>query len=53
MLSVAEVAAILGFSEAAAFHRSFKRWTGTTPKEFRTAAAQVVRVRDASVSGSV
>lgn len=34
-LSIAEVAALLGFSETAAFHRSFQRWTGTTPKRFR------------------
>lgn len=27
-LGVAEVAAIVGFSEPAAFHRSFRRWTG-------------------------
>jgi AraC-like DNA-binding protein len=38
-LPIAEAAFLLGFSEASAFHRSFKRWTGRTPAEFRKAAA--------------
>ncbi|MBC7797746.1 MAG: AraC family transcriptional regulator ligand-binding domain-containing protein [Pyrinomonadaceae bacterium] len=33
--SVAEISFLLGFSEPSAFHRSFKRWTGTTPHAFR------------------
>jgi len=33
--SVAEISFVLGFSEPSAFHRAFKRWTGTTPTRFR------------------
>ncbi len=34
-IAVYEVAFLLGFSEASAFNRAFKRWTGQTPSEFR------------------
>jgi AraC-like DNA-binding protein len=37
-LTADEVGLLLGFSEAAAFHHSFKRWTGTTPRAFRKKA---------------
>jgi AraC-like DNA-binding protein len=37
-LSVSEVTYLLGFSEPSNFARAFKRWTGCTPSEFRTAA---------------
>ena len=36
-VSIAEVAFFLGYSEPAPFHRSFKRWTGTTPQLHRRA----------------
>jgi AraC-like DNA-binding protein len=35
--SVADVAFFLQYSEPAAFNRSFRRWTGQTPSEFRNA----------------
>ncbi|GAA1270688.1 AraC family transcriptional regulator [Saccharothrix xinjiangensis] len=37
--SVEELALRLGFSEASAFHRAFKRWTGSSPGAYRTGAA--------------
>jgi len=36
-VSIAEVAFFLGYAEPAPFHRSFKRWTGTTPQAHRRA----------------
>ena len=36
--SVENLAARLGFSEASAFRRAFRRWTGRPPAEFRTLA---------------
>lgn len=36
-ISISEVAFLLGFSEISSFYRAFKRWTGTTPAEFRAA----------------
>ena len=34
-LSVAEIAERVGFSDPSAFHRSFKKWTGLAPGEYR------------------
>jgi AraC-like DNA-binding protein len=37
-LSISEVAWRLGYREASAFSRAWRRWTGTTPREARAAA---------------
>ena len=33
--SLSEIAFLLGYSEVSAFNRAFKRWTGSTPSEYR------------------
>ena len=37
-MAVSEVAYLLGYSEAGAFMRAFKRWTGKTPGEMRASS---------------
>jgi AraC-like DNA-binding protein len=37
-LAIHEVAFLLGYSEPSTFYRAFRRWTGTSPREFRDAA---------------
>jgi AraC-like DNA-binding protein len=39
-LTSAQIAFLLGFSEPRAFHRAFRRWTGTTPQAFRRNAVR-------------
>jgi len=34
-LSVSAIAALMGFTDPSAFHRSFKKWTGLTPGRYR------------------
>jgi AraC-like DNA-binding protein len=38
-LSVEQIADSLGYAETASFTHAFKRWTGRSPREFRTARA--------------
>ena len=35
-LQVADVAALLGYADASAFTRAFRRWSGATPAEWRS-----------------
>jgi AraC-like DNA-binding protein len=35
-LSLDEIAVLLGYSEQSSFGRAFKRWTGSTPRRFRS-----------------
>ncbi len=45
-LSITEIGCMLGFTDLSNFSRAFKRWTGTSPSEFRS------RARDAPAPGS-
>ena len=46
-LSVGDIAFFLQFSEPAAFHRAFRRWTGRTPRDFRATV-----IGESSLSGA-
>ncbi|MBM7170539.1 AraC family transcriptional regulator [Streptomyces sp. G44] len=48
---IAELAARLGFSEDTAFHRAFRRWTGTTPGAYRGGTAPTGRGTAAASRG--
>ena len=41
-LSVADVAFMLGYADPRPFYRSFRRWTGQTPQQFRRALTESV-----------
>ena len=34
-MAVCEIAYLLGYAEPSTFHRAFRRWTGTSPREYR------------------
>jgi AraC-like DNA-binding protein len=43
MLSLGQIATLLNFSDASAFYRAFKRWTGHVPGEYRKSSGHVAR----------
>lgn len=44
-LSIREVGFLLGFVDVTAFHRAFKRWTESTPAEYRRTATRDRQIR--------
>ncbi len=54
--SLTEIAFLLGYSDASAFNRAFKRWTGLTPLAYRAPSSERHRAgggRVRSVIGSI
>lgn len=49
-VAICEVAFLLGYSEPSAFYRAFRRWTDSSPREFRVAFEQ--QSETASQAGS-
>jgi AraC-like DNA-binding protein len=41
-LPISQIAWLLGYSEISAFTHAFKRWTGSTPRQWRTQSADAV-----------
>jgi AraC-like DNA-binding protein len=44
-LSIDEIGARIGFQDASAFHRAFRRWTGVQPGEYRRANSAAIAKR--------
>jgi AraC-like DNA-binding protein len=44
-LSINDVAVLMGFEETSAFFRSFKRWTGMTPGQYRQSEEYLNRLQ--------
>ena len=42
--AVDEIAYQLGFAEPSAFHRAFRKWTGSSPGEYRSGAGRFATV---------
>jgi AraC-like DNA-binding protein len=51
-MQLTQVALLLGYSELSAFSRSFKRWYGCSPRQWRHGVGQAVGVEDA-ITGTV
>jgi AraC-like DNA-binding protein len=47
--TLTEVAFLLGYSELSAFNRAFKRWTGSTPLEYRRSVSTAVHSHQTSL----
>jgi AraC-like DNA-binding protein len=50
-LGIAEIAQLLGYSEASVFFRAFRRWTGITPARYRRTTRRALD-RDADAPGA-
>jgi AraC-like DNA-binding protein len=49
---IAEVAYLIGYSEPAAFHHAFKRWTAETPQAYRERRSGAATSRDSPPAGA-
>lgn len=51
LLSLGQIAVLLNFSDASAFYRAFKRWTGRVPGDYRRAVQSAARKPDDPAGG--